>query len=184
MTCLRPISISIILLLFCFTSKGQNHRQFSNWLCGDFSINKKVNGISSCIGEAHMVNLSNIDSSNYWLVEDLSISKTKRQRLFHVILLDSGYVGVDIFDLKNDKSVQTITSFKQIKLDDYKKANLSNLIFYYNRPAMGFEIYNSSNRFFYLDKLTLSASCCNDFSNFYFDALNDKSELLFKKSIE
>lgn len=184
MTCLRPISISIILLLFCFTSKGQNHRQFSNWLCGDFSINKKVNGISSCIGEAHMVNLSNIDSSNYWLVEDLSISKTKRQRLLHVILLDSGYVGVDIFDLKNDKSVQTITSFKQIKLDDYKKANLSNLIFYYNRPAMGFEIYNSSNRFFYLDKLTLSASCCNDFSNFYFDALNDKSELLFKKSIE
>ena len=184
MNCLRPISISIILLLFCFTSKGQNHRQYSNWLCGDYTINKIVDGISSCVGEVHIVNLSNIDSSNYWIVEDLSVSKTKRQRLLHVILLDSGYVGVDVFDLKNDKSVQTITSFKQIKLDDYKKANLSELIFYYNRPARGFEIYNSSNHFFYLDKLVLSASCCNDFSNFYFDALNDKSELLFKKSIE
>ncbi len=184
MTSLRTISISIILLLFCSTSKGQNHRQFSNWLCGDFSINKKVNGISSCIGEAHIVNLSNIDSSNYWLVEDLSVSKIKSQRLLHVILLDSGYVGVDVFVLKNDKSVQIITSFKQIKLDNYKKANLTNLIFYYNRPARGFEIYNSSNRFFYLDKSVLSASCCNDFSDFYFDALNDKSELLFKKSAQ
>ena len=184
MNILKKIKAIVLLILISSPGFAQNHRQFSNWLCGDFSINKKVNGISSCIGEAHIINLSNIDSSNYWLVEDLSISKTKRQRLFHVILLDSGYVGVDIFDLKNDKSVQTITSFKQIKLDDYKKANLSNLIFYYNRPAMGFEIYNSSNRFFYLDKLTLSASCCNDFSNFYFDALNDKSELLFKKSIE
>jgi hypothetical protein len=184
MNCLRPISISIILLLFCFTSKGQNHRQYSNWLCGDYTINKIVDGISSFIGEAHIINLSNIDSSNYWLVEDLSVSKTKRQRLLHVILLDSGYVGVDVFDLKNDKSVQTITSFKQIKLDEYKKANLSNLIFYYNRPARGFEIMKSENRFFYLDKFIFRVACCNEFSAFYFDALTKESELILIKRVD
>jgi hypothetical protein len=178
----KKISGILILLLTNTVGFAQNHRQLSNWFCGDYSINKKENGISATVGESHIVNLSNIDSSNYWLVEEISLNNLKRQRLLHVVLLDSGYVGIDIYNLKNGKSKNTITSFKQIKFDDYQKVNLSKLIFYYNRPSRGFEIINDSNRFFYLDKPSLSLKCCSDFSNFYFDVLNIKSELLFKKS--
>jgi hypothetical protein len=178
----KKISGIILLLLINSVGIAQNHRQLSNWFCGDYSINKKENGISATVGESHIVNLSNIDSSNYWLVEDMSLNNLKRQRLLHVVLLDSGYIGVDIYNLKNGKSNNAITSFKQIKFDNYQKVNLSKLIFYYNRPSRGFEIFNDSNLFFYLDKYSLSVKCCSDFSNFYFDVVNIKSELLFKKS--
>ena len=178
----KTISGIILLLLINSVGIAQNHRQLSNWFCGDYSINKKENGISASVGESHIVNLSNIDSTNYWLVEDLSLNNSKRQRLLHVVLLDSGYVGIDIYNLKNGKSKNAITSFKQIKFDNYQKVNLSKLIFYYNRPSRGFEIINDSNRFFYLDKYILSVKCCSDFSNFYFDVINIKNELLFKKN--
>jgi hypothetical protein len=176
--------IAFIILLFLISSSGiaQNHRQFSNWFCGKYSINKKDNTSNISVGESQIVNLSNIDSNNYWLVEDMSLNNIKRQRLLHVVLLDSGYVCVDIYNLKNGKLNNAVTSFKQIKLDNYQKVNLSKLIFYYNRPSRGFEILNDSNRIFYLDKYNLTVKCCNDFSTFYFDVLNIKSELLFKKS--
>lgn len=177
----KKISGIILLLLINSVGIAQNHRQFSNWFCGDYSINKKENGIVSVIGESHIANLSNIDSSNYWLVEDMPLNNLKRQRLIHVVLLDSGYVGVDIYNLKNGKSNNAITSFKQIKLDNYEKINLKKMIFYYNRQSRGFEILNDSNRIFYLDKYSLSLTCCSDFSAFYFDVLNTQSELLFKK---
>jgi hypothetical protein len=177
----KKISGIILLLLINSVGIAQNHRQLSNWVCGDYSINKKENGISTIIGESHIVNLSNIDSSNYWLVEDMSLNNLKMQRLLHVVLLDSGYVGIDIYNLKNGKSNNAITSFKQIKFDNYQKVNLSKLIFYYNRPSRGFEIFNDSNRFFYLDKYSLSVKCCSDFSNFYFDLLKNEKELILLK---
>jgi hypothetical protein len=170
----------LIFILIASSGVAQNHRQFSNWICGDFSITKKDNAV---IGQSHIVNLSNIDSNNYWLVEDISLNKLTRQRLLHIVLLDSGYVGVDIYNLKREKLIQAITSFKQIKFANYQKANLSKLIFYYNRPARGFEIYNNLNRVFYLDKYSLIVKCCGDFSDFYFDTLKNEKELtLLKKS--
>ena len=111
----------------------------------------------------------------------MSLNNLKMQRLLHVVLLDSGYVGIDIYNLKNGKSNNAITSFKQIKFDNYQKVNLSKLIFYYNRPSRGFEIFNDSNRFFYLDKYSLSVKCCSDFSNFYFDLLKNEKELILLK---
>lgn len=177
----KKISGILILLLINTVGFAQNHRQLSNWFCGDYSINKKENGISATVGESHIVNLSNIDSTNYWLVEDMYLNNLKRQRLLHVVLLDSGYVGIDIYNLKNGKSKNAITSFKQIKFDNYQKVNLSKLIFYYNRPSRGFEIFNDSNRFFYLDKSSLSLKCCSDFSNFYFDLLKNEKELILLK---
>lgn len=174
-----------LIITSLISSKGiaQNHRQFSNWLCGDFSINKKENAINSLVGQTHIANLSNIDSNNYWLVEDLSCDKLQRQRLLHVVLLDSGYVGVDIYNLKSDKSNQAITNFKQIKFSNYQKANFAQLIFYYNRPARGFEEFNNSKNTFYLDKYLVELKCCNSFSDFYFDSLKNEKELtLLKKS--
>jgi hypothetical protein len=180
----KKISGIILLLLINSVGIAQNHRQLSNWFCGDYSINKNENGISATVGESHIVNLSNIDNSNYWLVEDMSLNNLKRQRLLHVVLIDSGYVSIDIYNLKNGKSNNAITSFKQIKFDNYQKVNLSKSIFYYNRPSRGFEIYNDLNRVFYLDKYSLSLKCCSDFSAFYFDLLSTKSELLFNKNSE
>ena len=180
----KKISGIILLLLINSVGIAQNHRQLSNWVCGDYSINKKENGIIASVGESHIVNLSNIDSTNYWLVEDLSLNNSKRQRLLHIVLLDSGYVGIDFYNLKNGKSNNAITSFKQIKFDNYQKVNLSKLIFYYNRPSRGFEVFDDSSRGFYLDKFSLSLKCCSDFSTFYFEVLSTKSELLFNKKSE
>ena len=180
----KKISGIILMLLINSVGIAQNHRQLSNWFCGDYSINKKENGISATVGECHIVNLSNIDSTNYWLVEDLSLNNSKRQRLLHIVLLDSGNVGIDFYNLKSGKSNNAIASFKQIKFDNYQKVNLSKLIFYYNRPSRGFEICNDLNRVFYLDKYSLSLKCCSDFSAFYFDLLSTKSELLFNKNSE
>lgn len=173
----------LIFILIASSGVAQNHRQFSNWICGDFSITNKDNAVNFINGQSHIVNLSNIDSSNYWLVEDISLGKLARQRLLHVVLLESGYVGVDIYNLKSDKLIQAITSLKKIKFENYQKVNLSKFIFYYNRPARGFEIYNNPNQNFYLDKYSLSVKCCSDFSNFYFDTLkNEKDLTLLKKS--
>lgn len=171
----------ILLLLINSVSIAQNHRQLSNWFYGDYSINKNDKGINAKVGESHIVNLSNIDSTHYWLVEELSLNDLKRQRLLHIVLLDSGYVGIDIYNLKNGKSKNAIASFKQIKFDDYEKVNFSKLIIYYNRPSRGFEIINDSKRSFYLDKYSLSLKCCSDFSNFYFDLLKNEKELILLK---
>ena len=99
----KKVNSIFILIFICTSGFGQNHRQFANWICGDFSINKKVNEVDVKIASSHIVNLSNVDSSNYWVVEDMNIDKVKKQRILHLHLLDSGYVVLDIYELKNNK---------------------------------------------------------------------------------
>jgi hypothetical protein len=184
MSILKKINAIVLLILISSPGFAQNHRQFSNWFCGDYTINKIVDGTNTLVATIHIVNLSPIDSSNYWLVEDLSVNKIKKQRLLHLNLLDSGCVGVVIYDLKNDKLVQAITSFSQINFNNYNLINQSTLVMFYNRPSKGFEILKSENRFFYLDKFNLRVECCNDFSAFYFNALKKESELILIKRVD
>jgi hypothetical protein len=184
MNILKKINTIVLLILISSPGFAQNHRQFSNWFCGDYTINKIVDGINTSIATTHIVNLSPIDSNSYWLVEDLSVNKIKKQRLLHLNLLDSGCVGIVIYDLKNDKLVQAITSFSQINFNNYNLINKSTLVMFYNRPSKGFEILKSENRFFYLDKFNLRVECCNDFSAFYFDALRNESELILIKRVD
>ena len=184
MSILKKINAIVLLILISSPGFAQNHRQLSNWFCGDYTINKIVDGTNTLVATIHIVNLSPIDSSNYWLVEDLSVNKIKKQRLLHLNLLDSGCVGVVIYDLKNDKLVQAITSFSQINFNNYNLINQSTLVMFYNRPSKGFEILKSENRFFYLDKFNLRVECCNDFSAFYFDALKKESELILIKRVD
>ena len=181
--CAKKIIFCLItIILNSLSGTAQNHRQFANWVCGDYSICKKENSASNILGTDQILNLSNIDSNNYWLTESYSIDKFEKQRLLHVVLLDSGYVGIDIYCLKNGKSIQTITSVKQIKLENYNKSNTTALKFYYNRSTRGFEVFNGPKDFFYLDKYSISIMCCNDFSTFYFDILKNEKELkLLKK---
>jgi hypothetical protein len=184
MNILKKINTIVLLILISSPGFAQNHRQLSNWFCGDYIINKIVDGTNTLIASTHIVNLSPIDSSNYWLVEDLSVNKIKKQRLLHLNLLDSGCMGVVIYDLKKDKLVQAITSFSQINFNNYNLINQSTLVMFYNRPSKGFEILKSENRFFYLDKFNLRVECCNDFSAFYFDALKKESELILIKRVD
>ena len=177
----KKMVLIIILSLINSSGIAQNHRQFSNWLIGDFSINdKKMDGSIMTI-ETHFVNLSNIDSNDYWIVEEILFDKVKSSRLFHIALLDSGYVGVDIYKLKPQNPIQVITSIKQIKLENYQKINVSQLVLFYNRAARGFEIKNTTSQLFYLNKYVLKLNCCNDFSDFYFQLLKKKQELVFIK---
>jgi hypothetical protein len=174
----------IVIILISSQGMAQNHRQFSNWICGDYSICKKENSGSNILGSGQIVNLSNIDSNNYWLTESYSIDKFKKQRLLHVVLLDSGFVGVDIYFFKNGQSINPINSIKQIKLENYNKSNTSTLKFYYNRAARGFEVVNGSENIFYLDKYSMSLMCCNDFSAFYFEIIKSEKELRLLKKTE
>ena len=182
--CTKKMMLGLITIILISSScMAQNHRQFANWVCGDYSIIKNANSASNILGVGQILNLSNIESDNYWLTEACSIDKFKKQRILHVVLLDSGYVGVDIYWLKNDKSIQTITSVKQIKLENYNKSNTTALKFYYNRSTRGFEMSNGPKEFFYLEKYSMSIMCCNDFTTFYFDILRNEKELkLLKKT--
>lgn len=180
----RKLYSIIIFLLLTTSGFAQNHRQFANWIGGDFSIIKKVNEVDVKIATTQIVNLSNIDSNNYWLVEDMSFAKYKRQRVLHVQLLDSGYVGVDTYELKNNKAVSVLSNAKQIKLENYQKSNQTPLIFNYNRSARGYELLRNSNHLFYLDNVLVKLFCCSDFSKFYFDEFKNESKLLLIKNTD
>jgi hypothetical protein len=181
---MKKINSIIILLLIYSSGFAQNHRQFANWICGDFSINKKVNEVDVKIASSHIANLSNVDSNNYWVVEDMTIDKIKKQRLLHLSLLDSGYVGLDIYELNNNKAAATISNAKQIKLENYHKVNQMQLVFYYNRKSRGFELQKNSNQLFYMDKFMLILNCCNDFSNFYYGKSKEQISLYLYKKID
>lgn len=181
---MKKINSIIILLLIYSSGFAQNHRQFANWICGDFSINKKVNEVDVKIASSHIANLSNVDSNNYWVVEDMTIDKIKKQRLLHLSLLDSGYVGLDIYELKNNKPIATISTVKQIKLENYQKANQMQIVFYYNRKSRGFELQKDPNQLFYMDKFMLILNCCNDFSKFYYDKSKEQISLYLYKKID
>jgi hypothetical protein len=180
----KKVNSIFILIFICTSGFGQNHRQFANWICGDFSINKKVNEVDVKIASSHIVNLSNVDSSNYWVVEDMNIDKVKKQRILHLHLLDSGYVGLDIYELKNNKPIATISTVKQIKLENYQKANQMQIVFYYNRKSRGFELQKDPNQLFYMDKFMLILNCCNDFSKFYYDKSKEQISLYLYKKID
>jgi hypothetical protein len=177
----KKVNSILILILICSPGFAQNHRQFANWICGDFSINKKVNEVDVKIASSHIVNLSNVDSNNYWVVEDMTIGKEKKQRILYVQLLDSGYVGVDIYELKNNKAVATISNAKQIKLENFQKINQTQIVFNYNRASRGFELLRDANLLFYLDKYSLRINCCNDFSKFYYDKSTVENNLFLNK---
>ena len=180
----KKVNSIFILIFICTSGFGQNHRQFANWICGDFSINKKVNEVDVKIASSHIVNLSNVDSNNYWVVEDMNIDKVKKQRILHLHLLDSGYVGLDIYELKNNKPIATISTVKQIKLENYQKANQMQIVFYYNRKSRGFELQKDPNQLFYLDKFMLILNCCNDFSKFYYDKSTRENKMFLIKNVD
>jgi hypothetical protein len=180
----KKVNSILILILICSSGFAQNHRQFANWICGDFSINKKVNEVDVKISSSHIVNLSNVDSNNYWVVEDMTIDKIIKQRLLHLRLLDSGYVGLDIYELKNNKAAATISNAKQIKLENYHKVNQTQIVFNYNRTSRGFELLRDANQSFYLDKYSCRINCCNDFSKFYYEKPTEQISLYLYKKID
>jgi len=177
----KKVNSILILILICSSGFAQNHRQFANWICGEFSINKKVNEVDVKIASSHIVNLSNVDSNNYWVVEDMTIDKIKKQRLLHLRLLDSGYVGIDVYELKNNNPIATISTVKQIKLENFQKINQTQMVFNYNRASRGFEFLRDANLSFYLDKYSLRINCCNDFSKFYYDKSTVENNLFLNK---
>ena len=181
---MKKINSFIIMLLIYSSGFAQNHRQFANWICGDFSIKKKVNEVDVKITSSHIVNLSNVDSNNYWVVEDMTMDKIKKQRLLHLGLLDSGYVGLDIYELKNNKAAATISNAKQIKLENYHRVNQMQIVFYYNRKSRGFELQKDPNQLFYMDKFMLILNCCNDFSNFYYDKSTRENKMFLIKHVD
>lgn len=180
---LKKIVVLILFLQSWMQSFSQNHRQFASWLCGNYQINKSINNNDASIGAATFENLSDIESSNYWVLESVKINQVSKQRLLHVLLLDSGYVGVEEFGWKNSKKLDA-ASAKSLIPTQLTKLYDSMEVYVYNREQRGFVAFNSTPKGFIMDKYALVLKCCNHFANFYFKDCKTTDVVYLKKNID
>ena len=173
--------LSILMLSSCFLN-AQNHRQFANWLCGDYTI--KVGAVSNerTLGSISYYNLSNVDSSYYWIVEQSKCNGLTNTRILRISLLDSGYVGLEVF-VFNTMPKNEIKSLKAIDLSKLKKLP-ANQVYFYDRPKRGFSNVTSEPTTMLLDKYQMNLSCCDLLSSYFFKQfkIEENATLKFLKN--
>jgi hypothetical protein len=181
MNALKKISISLALLFFCLNSIAQNHRQAVNWLSGNFKIESVVDSNKHIIGTSSFINLSPLDSSQYWVVEEFKSQNNIQKRIIKITLVDSGLVSLDFYKLPNNQmEIKSLEILRRVS-SRLEKINTNSIIIEYNRPGRNFQLVRSAASQFVLDKFSLKLKCCNDFSTFYFKNENAKAVFYFQK---
>lgn len=177
----RITGVLVLVLFACSNTYSQNHRQFANWFCGDFTIYQTTSIGDLEIGKCTTINLSPIDSPSYWLVENFSVGKMNTQRLLKITQADSGYVAVDVYQTTAPAKNLTLSMINKFKSSQLKKINKQSIVFYYNRTERGFLLLNNQKSEFLLEKYNWTINCCNEFSKTYFENIKEKATLKLVK---